>query len=58
MPRFLKMLKTVAIVCALATAAVAVITFGMFIGTVLLFFGAVAVVVLILLFLWKAFTAD
>ncbi len=58
MPRFLKTLKTVAIVCALATAAVAVIMFGMFIGTVLLFLGAIAGVALILVFLWKAFTAD
>ncbi len=58
MPNIFKTLKTVAIVCALATAAVAVIMFGMFVGTVLLFLGAITGVALILLFLWKAFTAD
>jgi len=54
----LKKLKTAAIIIALAAAAVAVITFGMFIGTILLFLGAVAGVALIMVFLWKVFTAD
>jgi putative Mn2+ efflux pump MntP len=48
----LKKLKAVAIAMVIAAAAVAVVVFGMFIGTVLIFLGTVFLVSVGLLVLW------